>query len=166
VAGLVGLIGVGLLFHPSSAIASIAGLMGLISGMLAGLAHISVKKLSSTEPGLLIVILFAFFGSIFSLVPMLFEFTFPDGRMWLMLLAIGSLGNLGQLTMARAYRLAPASQVSPLGYSGLIFAGLIGFLLWREAPDQWMLIGSIFIVAAGLLVARESVEPLAACTRR
>lgn len=166
VAGLVGLIGVVFLFHPSSAIASIAGLLGLVSGMLAGLAHISVKKLSSTEPGLLIVMMFAFFGSVFSLVPMLFEFASPDGRMWLLLLAIGCLGNLGQLAMARAYRLAPASQVSPLGYSGLVFAGLIGFLVWREAPDQWMLVGTIFIVAAGLLVARESVEPLAACARR
>jgi drug/metabolite transporter (DMT)-like permease len=86
--------------------------------------------------------------------------------MWLLLLAIGCLGNLGQLAMARAYRLAPASQVSPLGYSGLVFAGLIGFLVWREAPDQWMLVGTIFIVVAGLLVARESVEPLAACARR
>jgi drug/metabolite transporter (DMT)-like permease len=165
-AGLVGLIGVVFLFHPSSAIASLAGLLGLVSGMLAGLAQISVKKLSSTEPGLLIVMMCAFFGSVFSLLPMLFEFSLPDGKMWLLLLVIGCLGNLGQLTMARAYSLAPASQVSPLGYSGLVFAGLIGFLVWREAPDQWMLIGTLFIVAAGLLVARESVEPLAACTRR
>lgn len=92
-----GLIGVFCLFHPSSAIASIAGLLGLLSGVLAGLAQISIKKLSTTEPGLLIVMMYAIIGSIVSLVPMLFEYTAPDTRGWLLLLAIGCFGNLGQL---------------------------------------------------------------------
>jgi len=156
---VIGFIGVCCLFHPSSAIASIAGLLGLLSGVSAGFAQISIKKLSSTEPGLLIVILFAFFGSIFSLIPMLFVFTLPDAGTWMVLIAIGCFGNLGQLSMTHAYKLAPASQVAPLGYFGLVFAGLIGFIFWNEAPDYWMVIGTVFIVIAGTLVAREHVEP-------
>jgi drug/metabolite transporter (DMT)-like permease len=155
-----GFAGVAFLFHPSSAIASIAGLLGLMSGMMAGLAQISVKGLSSSEPGLRIVMMFALFGACFSVVPMLFDFRFPDARMWLYLIAIGTLGNMGQLSMARAYLLAPASQVSPLGYSGLVFAGLIGFVFWKEAPDAWMLVGTIFITGAGILVAREPTQPV------
>lgn len=163
---VLGLIGVGCLFHPSSAIASLAGLLGLFSGISAGLAQISIKKLSSTEPGLLIVAMFALLAALFSLVPMLFQFTAPDSRTWLLLLVIGCLGNIGQLSMTHAYKLAPASQVSPLGYSGLVFAGLIGFLFWQEAPDYWMLIGTVFIVAAGTLAARERIDakPVAPAT--
>ncbi len=156
----VGFAGVAFLFHPSSAIASLAGLLGLVSGMMAGIAQVSVKGLSSTEPGLRIVMMFALCGACFSLLPMLLEFRFPDARMWLYLIAIGTLGNMGQLSMARAYLLAPASQVSPLGYSGLLFAGLIGFVLWNEAPDGWMLVGTIFITVAGILVAREPAQPV------
>ncbi|MEJ2057838.1 MAG: hypothetical protein P8X39_08385, partial [Desulfofustis sp.] len=59
-----------------------------------------------------------------------------------------------------AYLLAPASQVSPLGYSGLVFAGLSGFVFWKEAPDAWMLVGTIFITGAGILVAREPTQPV------
>lgn len=147
------------LFHPSSAIASLAGLLGLLSGVSAGLAQISIKKLASTEPGLRIVMMFAIFGCIFSLVPMSIEFVAPEPMNWVVLIAIGCLGNLAQLSMTRAYALAPASQVAPLGYSGLIFAGVIGFIFWQETPDYWMLIGTVFIVSAGTLVARERVEP-------
>jgi len=155
---IVGFIGVCCLFHPSSAIASIAGLLGLLSGISAGITQISIKKLSTTEPGLLIVIFFAIFGSAFSLVPLLFEFVMPDFENWMVLMAIGCLGNLSQLSLTRAYKLAPASQVAPLGYSALVFAGLIGFLFWNEIPDYWMLIGTVFVVVAGTLVAREQVE--------
>lgn len=162
---VIGLIGVCCIFHPSSAIASLAGLLGLLSGLSAGLAQVSIRKLSATESGLLIVILFAFFGSVLSLVPMLFVFVFPDLQGWLVLLAIGVMGSIGQLSLTRAYTLAPASQVSPLGYFGLVFAGMIGFVFWGEAPDSWMLIGTVFIVAAGLLVAREQVIPIQKMSR-
>lgn len=158
--GLLGVIGMVFLFHPSSAVASLAGLAGLLSGLIAGLALTSVKKLSNTEPGLRIVILFALLASLMSGLPMLWSFTLPTGPVWFWLLAVGGLGNLGQLCLARAYRLAPASQVSPLGYSGLVFAGLIGFLAWQETPDLWMLGGTAFIIAAGLLVAREKVATM------
>ena len=156
---LIGFVGVCCLFHPSSAIASMAGLLGLLSGVLAGLAQVSIRKLSATESGLLIVTLFALFGSVFTLIPMLFVFTMPDASSWTALIGVGFFGNLGQLGMTRAYTLAPASQVAPLGYFGLVFAGLIGLFFWNETPDYWMLAGTLFIVSAGTLVAREHVEP-------
>jgi len=127
---------------------------------MAGLALTSVKKLSNNEPGLRIVIMYAFVASIYSAIPMLWDFTLPSGRIWLWLVALGGIGNLGQLSLAQAYKLAPASQVSPLGYSGLLFAGLIGFVLWHETPDYWMLVGTVFIVISGTLVVRERIEPM------
>lgn len=159
-AGIIGFIGVGLLFHPSTAIASTAGLIGLVSGALAGLALTTVKKLSNTEPAIRIVIWFAILASIISFVPMLFEFVWPDARTWICLMAMGVFGNMGHLALTRAYKLAPASQVSPLGYSGLIFAGIFGYLFWNETPALIGLIGSGAIIAAGILVARERVEPM------
>lgn len=158
-AGFLGLAGVFFLFHPSAASASLAGIIGLFSGFMAGFAQTSVKKLSNTESSLLIVLMFAFFASIFSIIPMVLEFTLPTVRTWLWLIAVAGFGNIGQLSLTHAFKLAPASQVSPLGYSGLIFAGLIGFYLWHEAPSQWTIAGTSLIVIAGILVARERIEP-------
>jgi len=159
---VLGLVGMVCLFHPSTAIASFAGLAGLLSGVAAGLALTSVKKLSDTEPGLRIVMLFALWASVMSGLPMLWTFTLPSLHTWPWLVAVGAFGTLGQLCLSQAYRLAPASQVSPLGYSGLLFAGLIGFFFWRETPDSWMIAGAFFIITAGVLVARERIEPMPA----
>ena len=152
-----GFLGVCCLFHPSSAIASLAGLLGILSGVSAGLAQTCLKKLSATESSLLIVTWFALFGTIVSLVPMLFEFIAPSLIGWVLLLGIGLFGSIAQLSLTRAYSLAPASQVSPLGYFALVFAGIIGFVFWSEIPDIWMLLGTVLIVVAGLLVTREEV---------
>ncbi|GAV21065.1 eamA-like transporter family protein [Mariprofundus micogutta] len=160
IAAITGLIGVALLFHPSSEIASTAGLIGLASGALAGLALTTVKKLSNTEPAIRIVIWFAMLASLISFIPMLFEFRWPDAEQWGWLVAMGIFGNIGHLALTRAYKQAPASQVSPLGYSGLIFAGLLGYLLWSEIPDLLGLLGTTAIVIAGILVARERSEPM------
>ncbi len=156
----VGLLGVLCLFRPSAAIASTAGLMGLVSGLLAGFALTSVKKLSATDPGTRIVFYFSLFSSLISAVPMLWQFVMPSFGLMLLLLGLGFVGTVGQLFLTQAYKLAPASQVSPLGFFGLIFAGLIGFVLWGETPDVSMLVGMLFIVTSGVLVVRERAEPM------
>ncbi len=158
-AAIAGLLGVALLSHPSSSIASPAGLLGLLSGALAGLALTTVKKLSQTEPGLRIVIMFALGASIISFFPMLWDFSWPSTEAWAWLIGMGLFGNIGHLALTRAYQMAPASQVSPMSYSSLLFAGLIGFLFWHETPDLQGLAGALIIVGAGIMVARERLEP-------
>jgi len=156
---IAGLLGAGLLFNPSSAVASVAGLLGLASGALAGLALTTVKKLSDTEPALRIVVVFALLASAISAVPMLWDFQWPDARQWMWLLAVGITGSIGQLGLTRAYALAPVSQVSPMGYTSLLFAGAIGLAAWGESPDGLGLVGTMAIVTAGVIVGRERPEP-------
>jgi len=91
---------------------------------------------------------------------MLFEFRLPDAKQWGWLIVMGIFGNIGHLALTRAYKMAPASQVSPMGYSGLVFAAILGYLLWGEMTDMIGLIGTTAIVVAGILVARERSEPM------
>jgi len=159
IAAVIGLIGVALLFHPSSNIASFAGVLGLVSGAFAGLALTMVKRLSKTEPGLRIVVMFALGGSIISFIPMLWTFQWPSQEAWGWLIAMGLFGSLAQLSLTQAYQLAPVSQVSSMSYTSLLFAGIIGFLFWNESPDLLGLFGGCIIIAAGITVAREHPEP-------
>jgi drug/metabolite transporter (DMT)-like permease len=157
---ILGLAGILLVFHPSSHIASLAGLAGLASGALAGIALAAVKQLSDSEPSVRIVVWFALLASLISAVPMAMQYVRPDAHQWLWLLATGALGSLGQLGMTRAYALAPASKVSPMGYTSLIFAGLLGYAIWGERPDALGLAGAVAIIGAGVLVVRERSVPL------
>ncbi|HXH73292.1 MAG TPA: DMT family transporter [Mariprofundaceae bacterium] len=157
---LLGFAGVLLLFNPGSEVASLAGLLGLASGAFAGLALATVKKLSASEPAVRIVTWFALLSSLISAVPMLFEFRWPTAELWAWLAAVGLFANLGQLGLTIAYSKAAATQVSPLSYSSLIFAGIVGFLAWGELPDTLGLFGTILVALAGIMVARERSEPL------
>lgn len=155
----VSVIGLGLLFHPSTHVLSLPGLLGLGSGVLAGLALTVVKQLSASDDPVCIVIWFALIASIMSALPLPWFFVLPHGIQWFWLLAVGLFGSLGQLGMAWAYERAPVTQVSPLGYTGLLFAGLIGFFAWHERPDMLEVAGMLCIVVAGVIVARERAMP-------
>lgn len=155
----VSLLGLALLFHPSAGLASLPGLLGLASGALAGLALTSVKRLSGFDQPLAIVAWFALIASVVSAVPMLWMFRWPSPETWPWLLGVGLFGSLGQLGLTRAYQQAPVTRVSPLGYTSLLFAALIGYIVWDELPDTAGISGMLCIVIAGIIVARERPVP-------
>ena len=73
------------------------------------------------------------------------------GDLWAFLL-IGVLGTVAQALLIRAFALAEAAAIAPFGYTGLIWAGLWGWLFWGTIPDLWTLLGALIIVTAGLYV--------------
>ena len=66
--------------------------------------------------------------------------------------ALAVFGILGHLLMIRAFATAPASDMAPYGYAGLLFAIIFRFTLFDEIPDLITLLGAIVIVGAGLYV--------------
>ena len=52
----------------------------------------------------------------------------------------------------RALLLAPATAVSPFYYLMLVWALVIGFLIWGDVPTLGLLIGSAIVVACGLFL--------------
>lgn len=73
------------------------------------------------------------------------------GDLWAFVL-LGLLGTVAQALLIRAFALAEAAAIAPFGYTGLIWAGLWGWLFWGTVPDRWTVIGALIIVAAGLYV--------------
>ncbi|WP_246026737.1 DMT family transporter [Paracoccus luteus] len=72
-------------------------------------------------------------------------------------LALGLIGTAAQALLIRAFSLAEAAAVAPFGYTGLVWAGLWGWLFFGAVPDFWALVGAGIIVSAGLYVwAREA----------
>lgn len=65
---------------------------------------------------------------------------------------IGILGAISQALLIRAFSLAEAGAVAPFAYTGLVWAGLWGWLFFDQIPDGWTLIGAAIIVAAGIYV--------------
>ncbi len=66
--------------------------------------------------------------------------------------ALVGFGILGHLLMIRAFAAAPAGDIAPYGYAGLLFAVTFGLLLFGETPDGVTLLGAVVIVTAGIYV--------------
>jgi len=54
--------------------------------------------------------------------------------------------------VTKAFRLAPASLLAPFQYSALVWAMLMGWLVWRDVPTVPILLGNAVIIASGLYV--------------
>lgn len=68
--------------------------------------------------------------------------------------AMGVLGILGNYGLVLAFRKAPVATVAPFEYTGLIWAVLLGSVLFREVPPPSFWAGAALIVAAGLYTVR------------
>ena len=151
---LLGFCGVILLLHPTLAQDQlIPGLIGLISGLLAGIAYLNVKQLGlSGEPEWRVVFYFSLIAAISSGIGMLLgtvhPITFPG---LFILLGLSSTATLAQLAMTRAYRTGKTLVAGSLSYSTVIFASIFGMILWGESLPLMGWIGMGLIIAGGVL---------------
>ena len=154
---MLGFCGVVLLLHPTlQRDQLLPGLLGLISGFLAGIAYINIKHLAVIgEPDTRTVFYFSLIATLGSGVWLLFDTVYAITLQgFAILLGLGSSGTLAQLAMTRAYRTGRTLVVGSLAYSTIVFASLFGMLLWDETLSLSSWLGMAFIIASGVLSLR------------
>ena len=149
----VGLVGVALLLKPTLHADQLgAGLIGLASGVLAGMAYFSVRELGARgEPETRTVFYFSLVSAICAGLWLSFsDLHAVDLRSGLLLLGVAFFSTLAQLAMTRAFTRGKTLLSAALAYSTVIFSSLFGALLWGEVLDAsaWLAIG--LIVASGI----------------
>lgn len=86
-----------------------------------------------------------------ALVP--FFWQLPSLGHGLLMLALGTAGMAAHLFLTQAFRLAAPALLAPFGYCQIVFAGLLGFLLFSHTPDATTLVGIAIICLSGLAAA-------------
>lgn len=83
----------------------------------------------------------------------------PDARGFLLLGAAAAAVTLGNLCAIAAFREAEPSVVAPFRYTIVVYALLIGFVVWGDLPDPIAGLGIALIVGAGVVsILREKVR--------
>ncbi|HEY9079302.1 DMT family transporter [Magnetovibrio sp.] len=74
-----------------------------------------------------------------------------------LVVVISVIAVLGQLSLTRAFSIAPVGVVAPFEYSAMVWASLMGYWLWGHIPGQPTIVGAAIIVVSGLyLLHRET----------
>jgi drug/metabolite transporter (DMT)-like permease len=93
-------------------------------------------------------------GTVVSVPLALADWRPMTGAAWAISLALGAAFGGGQLLLARAFALAPANLLAPLGYAQILAAALFGLAVYGAVPDRWTVLGIALIVASAFLVLR------------
>jgi drug/metabolite transporter (DMT)-like permease len=152
-ATVAGFIGVLVMVRPDSGTLDVAAMVGLFAAFLVALSTTLIKRLSATEEALTILIYFGLFSSILTAIPAYVVWRPLTRDEFALLGLVGALGAVGQFCQVRAYAAGELMAIAPIDYSRLIFAGIMGFLLFAELPDKYTLVGAAIIVGSTLYIA-------------
>lgn len=155
----IGFIGAVIIIRPGTTELSTGVLLALSAALTMAVLSIILKSLARTEKPDTIVIWQMVVFTPCSMVPALFVWVTPSLEQLALLVGVGLFGTATQRCLTRAYAAADATVVVPFDFSRLIFAAVIGFLLFNEFPDIWTWVGGTIICLAILwMVKGESKE--------
>ena len=120
--------------------------VGIISAILSGLAYNAISKLKETEETINIVIYFPMLALPLTGIWCLFDFTFPQGVEWLILLTIGVFTQIAQVCMTRAFLSANTAIIAPFQYIGAIYALISGWFIFNEKLELASLVGVCLVI--------------------
>jgi drug/metabolite transporter (DMT)-like permease len=83
-----------------------------------------------------------------------------------LLVAVGVLGGIAQILLTKAYGMAPASVVAPFEYATLVFALVLGLILWGEFPTPMEMAGIVVIFLSNLFLIFDEQRRHSARIRR
>lgn len=155
-----GLIGVMIVMAPRLSLdaetlttgATLGALMTLGAAMLRALVQIHVRRMVATEHTAAIVFYFSLTATFLSLFSIPFGWVWPSQFALTLLISAGLVGGVAQILVTSSYRFGAASMLAPFDYSSLIFASILGYVLFAEAPTLNMVLGAGLVVAGGIII--------------
>ena len=155
---IIGFIGIVFMIQPSSEAFHWMAFIALGAAFWGAMRDMVTRRISSQEPSDLIlfystlaVILVGILGAFF------FPWKFPDAKGLVLFALAGILNGLAHYMMIEAHRWAEASILAPFRYSGLIWAVILGFIIWGDIPNTWLLFGSALVIASGLYILKREI---------
>ncbi|MFT7404610.1 MAG: drug/metabolite transporter (DMT)-like permease [Zhongshania sp.] len=156
---VVGFLGVILVLKPGFAGLSLWHLLALLSGLGLAVSMVSTRALAQHEPQNRILFYYFSISLLVSLPFFLWHYQPIPISAWPGLLYMGVAIYLSFVMYTMAYRYVSAAVLAPISYFGVVFSGLLDWLIWDHIPDTLTLTGIAFVVMGGVLVVRHKQLP-------
>lgn len=147
----VGFLGVMIALRPSGAAFSPAALIALFGSLMFAVAIVVTRKLSETH--WLTLVTWQFVGAgLVGAITSSFAWVTPTPIDVGLMLLVGIISMLCFISINRALRLAEASLLAPFHYTSIVWAVMLGWMVWGDIPSLPVIVGIAFIIGSGLFV--------------
>ncbi|MAI62012.1 MAG: hypothetical protein CBB87_05905 [Micavibrio sp. TMED27] len=147
----IGLLGVAIIVGPSGQIPLLGGLVAIIAAVTHAGAQTVLRGLK-TESSFTVTLYFTIGASFFCALFMPFVGKIPSGIDYAYILGIALSGGFAQLCLSSSLRLAPATLISPLTFTGLLWTTLFDIFIWHDTPGWPIYLGAALIMTAQLYI--------------
>lgn len=156
---LIGFGGVLLIIRPGTGAMHWAALLPLGTAFCYALYQIMTRIASRTDDARTNLFWTSAIGALATSAAAPFVWQPPDAIEWLMMAATGLLFGFGHYLRIRGLEIAPASVLSPFGYTQIIWATILGYVVFGQFPDAYRFVGAAIVIASGLFVWWREIRP-------
>lgn len=148
----VGFAGVILIFRPGFAAIDWAMLLALTVAFTTAIRDVVTRRIAinSNPAGMLFFVLLSVTLAGYATLPN--GWVLPTPGDFALFAMTGTMLGVAQFLMIVAFRYSEASLLAPFKYVGIVWATVLGFLIWGDLPGRWEIAGSALIIASGLYI--------------
>ena len=150
---LMGFLGVLIVIRPGGETFHVAMLLPVYNALSLALYSIMTRRLAGVVSTEIMQFYMGAVGTAVFLPFALWVWQAPASILgWAVLISTGVFGWGGHQLLTNAHRFGSANTLMPYTYSFMIYVTIIGFVLFGDLPDIWTVVGTIVIVASGLII--------------
>jgi len=164
---LLGFTGMLLIYKPIMHFPWFYHVAGMVSGIAAAIAYLTLGRLAAYYDPRVIVLSFLLCGFLIPLGTMvihyktgvaadglfIIDWRWPVGKEWLAISILGLAALFGQFFVTKAYGADKAGIVSVFGYANIVYSVFIGMALGDAFPDWMSSLGIFCIISSGVIIS-------------
>jgi len=148
-----GMMGIWLVINPNFGDINRGDIFGLLSAVVAAFSVITLTMARKNDSTLIILFYLMSIGTVLNGLVMIPVFILPEGRQWLLIIASGLIGVLGQIFITYGYKYISARAGSLISTSRILYAVILGVLVFSEEITLRIAAGGLLIMLSIIAVS-------------
>lgn len=150
---VIGFVGTVVVLRPDMATIGAGPVLAVLATLGWSVVILIIKVLARSEASVTIATYMSVLMAPMALLPALFVWTWPSAWEFVLLAAIGILGNSGQIAFTQAVKIADTHVVMPIDFLKLIWVSAIAYVFFTETPDTFTYVGGALVFGCGFYIA-------------
>lgn len=146
----IGFVGILIILQPGGGVMQVESLLPFAAAVMFALYGLLTRRVSRDDPAMVSFFWTAISGAAAITLVGIWDWQWlaPVDMLWMAGLCL--CATLGHYLMIRAYEVAEASALQPFVYTQLVWAAIIGVVVFAETLRPNVVIGALLVVAAGI----------------